>query len=176
VRATLNDLAFDTRTKAQENIRDSFILRNKFTERRVVVEKARQFKISQMEARTGHTHNYMKTQEQSGTIHATKKYKTIPTRVARIGSNVRKSVRSKYRLRNVNTDGQFFVGTPRGRRGLYARVGRSKIIMIHDLRFTKVFIRKRPWLEPAMRRAANPQRVEGVFFKNAERARKKFKS
>lgn len=66
IRQVLNDLAFETRKVAQANLPRQMILRNKWTERSVAMEKATGFKVDRMESATGSLQQYMATQEFGG--------------------------------------------------------------------------------------------------------------
>lgn len=66
-KATLNGAAFEGRKFAQENLRNSMTLRNKFTEKSVLVEMARTLNVSRQQSILGSTAPYLLTQEFGGT-------------------------------------------------------------------------------------------------------------
>jgi hypothetical protein len=66
-RQTLNAMAFEARGAWQGNIRESMTLRNKFTERGVLVDKAEGLDISRQQSTVGHRAPYMLGQEQGHT-------------------------------------------------------------------------------------------------------------
>ncbi len=63
----VNTAAFDTREKAQENIRNTMILRNTYTVRSIRVVRTTSMNIAQQESRVGSISEYMKKQEEGGT-------------------------------------------------------------------------------------------------------------
>lgn len=62
-RETLNGLAFAGRQIWQDEMQASLTLRNKFTQRRALVERATGSRMSEMEAILGHTEDYMRRLE-----------------------------------------------------------------------------------------------------------------
>lgn len=81
-RETLNGLAFAGREAWQDEMRQSLTLRNRFTERRALVDPARTLRMSSMEARLGHTEEYMRLLEEGKPARAAKRYRPIPTEIA----------------------------------------------------------------------------------------------
>lgn len=81
-RDLVNSLAFAAREAWQGEMRRSLTLRNRFTERRALVERASTLKISNMRAVLGHTEPYMALLEQGGREQAAKRHRPIPTEVA----------------------------------------------------------------------------------------------
>jgi hypothetical protein len=81
-RETLNSMAFEGRAFWQEQMRSSLHLRNKFTERRALVDRARGLRMSTMEAILGHTEPYMALTERGGTNRAKSHVRAIPTEAA----------------------------------------------------------------------------------------------
>ena len=65
---TVNNAAFKTRSEAQENIRNFFINRNKFTERSIRVDKTRSLDVNQQISRVGSIADYMRAQENGATL------------------------------------------------------------------------------------------------------------
>lgn len=77
IRQALNDIAFAAKGHLQGNIRKEFILRNKWTERSVMVERARGLNPRQMQSAVFSKLDYLEKQEHGGTsTHA------VPTGVA----------------------------------------------------------------------------------------------
>lgn len=70
-RNTLNALAFETRKQSIENLRSNFTLRNKWTERSVMVEKASGLNIRTQQAITGSVQDYLRKQEFGATEQST---------------------------------------------------------------------------------------------------------
>ena len=82
-RTALTRSAWRARELWQGEIRDSMVLRNKWTEKSIRVDKARGLDLRMMEARVGSLAPYMETQEHGDTIRGTGKHgKAIPTSLA----------------------------------------------------------------------------------------------
>jgi hypothetical protein len=81
-RETVNGMAFAGRAAWQEEMRHALTLRNRFTERRALVERATTLRMSRMQAVLGHTEPYMATLEGGGAERADKRFRPIPTEVA----------------------------------------------------------------------------------------------
>lgn len=81
-RDTVNGLAFAGREAWQDEMRQSLTLRNQFTERRALVERATTLRISAMEAVLGHTEPYMALLEEGKPEHASARFRPIPTEIA----------------------------------------------------------------------------------------------
>lgn len=81
-RETLNGMAFAGRAAWQEEMRHALTLRNQFTERRALVDRATTLRMSAMEARLGHTEPYMELLERGGVERAAKRFRPIPTEAA----------------------------------------------------------------------------------------------
>lgn len=78
VKESLNRSAFLGRKIWQEEIRGAFTLRNRFTERSILVERAHGSNVNRMHAVLGSTASYMSTQETGGTERAKAHIKAIP--------------------------------------------------------------------------------------------------
>lgn len=81
-RNSLNRSAFAARELWQEEIRNSFVTRNRYTERSVRVERASGRDPSAMMAKIGSIADYMGLQEHGGTEHGKSGHKAIPGPVA----------------------------------------------------------------------------------------------
>jgi hypothetical protein len=81
-RETINTLAFEGRKIWQDEMRQSLILRNQFTERRALIDLARGLRMSTMEATLGHTESYMANLEYGRPERARRSYRAIPTEAA----------------------------------------------------------------------------------------------
>lgn len=104
MRDALNGSAFLARQRWQEEIRQSFTTRNKFTERSVLVEKARGTS-SDMFAVVGSVAPYMGDQEHGARIRGGGKHKAIPGPVAAgqaAGSKRTRVVRRARRLSAIS--------------------------------------------------------------------------
>lgn len=81
-RETVNTLAFRGREIWQQEMASSLTLRNKFTQRRALVERARTLRVDSMQAVLGHTEPYMANLEHGKPERAAKRWRPIPTEVA----------------------------------------------------------------------------------------------
>ena len=171
-RATINDMAFFARKQMQEEIENKFTLRNKYVKNRVVVNKAFQRKIQDMESEAGHTEKFMKLQAEGGIIRARKKRHPIPTDRARIGSNKSKVIRRALmlsRLGNLSGNTKISLFKPKGKKlGVY-KILKTKIVMLHDLSKKSVTINKKDWFTPAVNRTSRQSLINSFFIKNARR-------
>jgi hypothetical protein len=82
VRNALNRSAFHGREEWQKEMRGTFTLKNKFTERSAWVERASGTKLGGMHALLGSTAPYMGDQEKGATIRGRGRHKPIPGPVA----------------------------------------------------------------------------------------------
>jgi hypothetical protein len=81
-RETLNGLAFEGRKIWQGEMRATLTLRNAFTERRALVERATGTRMSDMQASLGHTEDYMRRLEAGIGERARRGGLAIPTEAA----------------------------------------------------------------------------------------------
>lgn len=81
-RETLNSLAFAGRKIWQGEMRSTLTLRNAFTERRALVERATGSRMPEMEAVLGHTEDYMRRLEEGIGERARRGGLAIPTEAA----------------------------------------------------------------------------------------------
>jgi hypothetical protein len=90
-------------------MRRALTLRNKFTERRALVERARGLRISTMEAVLGHTENYMRLLEFGKAERAAKRFRPIPTEAAAgqargsLAGGRKREVRPAIRINRLGT-------------------------------------------------------------------------
>jgi hypothetical protein len=102
VRNALNTSAFELRRGWTGEMRRTLTMRNTFTERSVLVEKARGTDARRMVAVVGSTAPYMQKTEEGGIRRGSGKHKAIPTAAAAgqaVGSKRTKVVRAASRLR-----------------------------------------------------------------------------
>lgn len=78
-KATVNKAAFETRKRAQANVEDDFVLRNKFTRSSIRVEQARTLNVRRQEAIVGSIADYLATQEFGGVERGRGKHQPIAT-------------------------------------------------------------------------------------------------
>lgn len=81
-RETVNGMAWAGREAWQDEMRTSLTLRNRFTERHALVDPARTLRMSAIEARLGHTEEYMRLLEEGKPERAARRFRAIPTEVA----------------------------------------------------------------------------------------------
>jgi hypothetical protein len=81
-RELVNGMAFAGRRFWQEEMAGALTLRNKFTQRRALVIKARGLQMRSMEAVLGHPELYMYLLEHGGTEYANKRFRPIPSETA----------------------------------------------------------------------------------------------
>jgi hypothetical protein len=177
VRRTLNDLAFYTRKEAQRQVEKDFTLRNKFTAKRIVVNRAKQFSIKDMRSEVGHTEEYMRIQEVGGVVKGKGRHKPIPTKETRISRSSQKMVRKMYRMGQMQFGNNVFATKIRRKKGVFLRKGkgrRKKIVMLYNLEKTEVKIQKRPWLRPARNKVTTKHNFARIFNKNVVYLRKKY--
>jgi hypothetical protein len=158
-KTTLNDTAFFARREAIEKIRQEFILRNKFTEGSIRVQKAQTLNVNQQVSKVGSLQEYMRTQEHGGI--KTKKGKhgvRLPTSVASgEGKGIvprRKLVRPMHRLNRIKL----------GRKKLKVK-SRKQFITVairitaqkKSKRFVFLPLKKHPGIYKIMGRRKNPR-------------------
>lgn len=165
-REAINASAFRLRDEAKAKLRDKFTLRNKFTERSIMVKKTRERDISKQFALVGSVQPYLRTQELSGTKKANADRIPIPTGAATGEGNTRvrkKLPRGKLRLKNIAKQ----VTTAKGwylkrgstrigyfdngqRRGIYRTSKRGGFEILYGMDYEKVKIPKTEWLQPTL--------------------------
>lgn len=81
-RELVNSLAFEGRKIWQQEMASDLVLRNQFTQRRALVERARTLDMRRMEATLGHTEPYMRMLEFGESERAAHEWRPIPTESA----------------------------------------------------------------------------------------------
>lgn len=182
-RATLNSGAFDGRKAWQGELRGNMTLRNRYTERSVLVEQARTLDVERQAAVLGSTADYMTDQEFGGTRRKRGKLGVpIPTsyaagqaegakrtrmpRAANRLASVRlrrrqrgdnRGLRNMLAVREAAENGGGFVYLDLGRRrGIFRITGgkrRPRVRMVYDLSRADVRIPRNPTLAPAVAKA-----------------------
>lgn len=184
IRDTLNTTAFEARKEWQGQVRRTFETRNTFTERAILVDKARGLDPRRMEARVGSVASYAGKIEEGSTRRGKGKSKPIPTNVARIGGQHGKLVRSSSRLRAIQAARGRKGASPQQRNAIALAVARKKKqkyavlerrnggraifavrrklapSMVWDLSRRSVRVPAHPTLEPALHRLR--PRLEGI--------------
>ena len=179
-RNALNQAAFHARQESIENIKKEFTLRNKWTERGVIVKKAMGMNIESQESKVGATREYLADQETGATIRGQGKHGvSIPTSYSagQQGQRPRTRLpRPSNRMQNIVLRRRRHIGDRKqrnasmvklaartGRKYVYLNTGRRKFIakviggkrrprvkMVQDLSRRTVSIAATPWLAPAV--------------------------
>lgn len=177
-RKTINDLAWKAREEWQESLGKTFILRNQFTRRSILVEQARGSKIQEQQSAVGSVAQYMLTQEEGGTLRGRGQSKPVPTVAARVSGSLKKLVsrpnrmsRIQLKARHGNSQaqrnavqiaqskksGSKFVYLEKGaKRGIFRRFGgkrTTRLVLVQNLSHRTVTIRPRETMGPAVQRA-----------------------
>lgn len=185
-RNTMNDLAFETRVQARDELEDNMILRNAWTKRSVMVERARRLADP---AIVGSERDYLETQEFGGTktrkgkqgvplatgyasgegdtANPRRKLPRARNKLSRLQLAKTRGARGSKRQRNVAAVRQ---AVATGRREVFIDTGRKQFIarvtggkrsprvrMLYDLSRRSVNISRNPWLLPATDRALTKQ-------------------
>jgi hypothetical protein len=181
-KAAVNNAAFYAMRQAKQNIRKEFTTRNKWTEKSVIVKKAKGLRISEQESKVGSTQEYMAGQEEGDTIVSGGKHgrpiatgysagqegQRPRTRLPRPANrrsriSLRSGVGRSRKQRNIiavktaAASGNKFVFLDNGRKRFIAKViggkRRPKVKMVYDLSKKIVTIRATPWFGPAVDKA-----------------------
>lgn len=164
-RNTVNDLAFNAREAMQDEIRNNFTNRNKWTAGSVKVKKATQYHIEDVESRVGSTEDYMRIQHYGGHVKANKSNKPIAMLSARVGKSSQKTPKKQYRMSNLKLGGKLFYTKNTGKAGIFLKLRNRKIQKLWDLSNPEVNIKKTSWMDDAMSRL--PLKMLSVeHFKN----------
>jgi hypothetical protein len=176
---TINRAAFETRRRAQDNIREGMTTRNKYTVSSVRVQQARGLDIRKQEAITGSIADYLATQEFGGTETGGGRNQPIATSYAagqgrgakrtrlprkpnkmqairlrkKSGAGLSRKAQNAAAVQGAAQGGNKFVFMDLGRRqGIFRVTGgkrKPKIQMVWDLSRRSVRIPRNPWLAPA---------------------------
>jgi hypothetical protein len=178
-RQAVNDLAWKARAEWQEELKESFTLRNQFTGRSIRVEPARSSKITDQQSVVGSVAPYMLTQEEGGVL--TGKggaSKPVPTTAARIGKSEQRLVSRPNRMQSIRLQarhgqgerqrnaiqielakrsGRKFAYIEKGRkRGIFRVTGgkrATRLTLLQNLSHRSVTIRPQLTMQPAVERA-----------------------
>lgn len=120
IRNGLNQTAFEARKEWQGQLGKSMVLRNKYTERSVLVDKASGTNVDSMRSVVGSVLDYMETQEKGGSEAKKGKHGvTIPTSVSsgegRGAKPRRKMVRGPNKLRAIQLGNNYRSGNRKQR-------------------------------------------------------------
>jgi hypothetical protein len=175
-RNSLNRAAFDARKQWQREMQTTFVLRNRWTVGSIRVEKVRGLNIDTMESRVGSLADYMKTQEEGGTLQGKGKHGyRRPTKRAK---PPRRLLRPRFKMERLeltrpdlerygSTEQKIAVATRQAYaqgakfvfldisqegRGIYQVMGskrRPHMRLIWDMSRDSIKIREHPTLKPA---------------------------
>lgn len=197
-RNTLNRAAFDARKQWHQEMESTFTLRNRWTKGSVRVEKVRGLNVRTMQSRVGSLADYMRVQEESGTIRGGPQGYRYPTtrakppgkmvrprfRMARLNlqhpklaqfSSTRQKIAVATRLARASGAKFVFLGMPASK-GMYQLMGskhRPKMRLLWDMRRGSVRIPEHPTLDPAVVRTKRrmPRYAAAELLKQLKRAR-----
>lgn len=128
-RNALNTIAFEARAQWQREIKASFTLRNRFTERSILVTKASGTDIKRMASFVGSTAPYMGDQEHGGVVRGRRGLKGIPAPAAagqQPGGKRTRLVRAANRLGAINVAHPQLKGTRKQRNAIALAVAKRK--------------------------------------------------
>jgi hypothetical protein len=128
-RNALNTIAFEARAQWQREIRGAFTLRNRFTERSVLVTKASGTDIKRMASFVGSTAPFMADQEHGGLVRGRHGLKGIPGPAAagqQPGGARTRLVRAANRLGAINVSHPQLKGSRKQRNAIALAVARRK--------------------------------------------------
>ena len=149
-----------TKDEAVSNIRRNFILRNDHTVKSIKAES------KPFAARVGSVVDYMRVQEIGGVVRSkTGKHVAIPYPYASNETSYprRFPVKATNRFNRVRLpNSRFFIRNHKLMR-VEGQKKNRRVRAVYDLSRTSVFIKKRPWLEPAV---ASFRRKLPQFFKS----------
>lgn len=174
VTRTINNIGQEAHQKSQENVRNRFMLRNKYTERSLRYFPAKPRKNwLQINAISGSTSDYMDEQDSGGFRKPKRGRKAPVVALAARGNKRGAVVRKKYRAGFLGENQ--FIGKPRGGGknlgsvvGVYERFGKNhKLRMIRSLEYAEVKIQARHWHTDGMK-FYTESRIRNEFIKQAE--------
>jgi hypothetical protein len=172
-RGAINGAAFGTQKTARETIDDKMVLRNAWTQRTVMVDRA----TGKRPARVGSTQDYMETQEfggrerighiptsaSAGMSEGSKPRTRLPRKPNRMANIRLRKRRGKVQNRRQRTavaiaaakrKGDKYVFLDTGRtRGIFRLMGgkrRTRLRMMHDMSRKSVQVPRTPWLRPSL--------------------------
>lgn len=172
VAASMNVVARAAHSRSLRNIRSSFTLRNRYTERSLKFWQAKPKRnISRINAVTGTISEYLPLQEAGGRVRARRRRIPIPTRAARVGRSRSRVVAARYRLNRIGEAGRggvFIARSRSGKLGLFVRTGR-RVIMIRDLSVASYRLEPTHWHTEATRKYGTKSMLQQVFIREARR-------
>jgi len=178
-RSAINGYAFKARDMAKQTINETMVLKNRYTERSIRVNKTNSLQISSQEASIGSLLDYMETQEFGGTKRSQGKYGTplatsysagqtgqrtkLPKRMNRMANLVlaRKGIKAKNRrqrnliaiqqaVKSGNKVAYLDLGTKKGLFRITGKKSALNVRMLYDLSHKSVRIPANKWLQKSI--------------------------
>ena len=191
VAETLNRTAEAVTKQQIKNVRRQMTVRSKFTIRSMLskfarpwkaLNKATGFDLNRMFSRAGTFSRYLWMQEDPFTKKGMNGPIPIPTLATRVGKNIKKTVRKKFRLSPGQSlaDGDIgnnmFIGTPKGMntRGVYLKGPRKGVLtMLRNLEHSEVKLKGKGFHSKAVKKHGTAQFIKAQFFKVSKRILKR---
>lgn len=186
VSEALNRVGTVAHIQSIRNMRERFVLRNKYTEGSARYYPAKpKSKWERINVISGHISPYMDVQDSGGERKPKQGKKVaMPTLYSRAGSGTRKKLR-RFNLGqhfNPNFLRSQFVGKPKGQgknankpSGIYERTDKNtKIRMTHNLANETWKVKRTRWHTDAMAKYARQDYINAVFIQEARRYLRKY--
>ncbi len=156
------------------NIKSDFTLRNPYTLNSIKFSpaKVRSSGVAGY-AVTGSKSPYLPIQETGGTIRAKKSKIPVPTLAGRRGK-WRKPIPPALRMNRmgeIGTEGSkfFFLTSPGGKKGIFTRKGKKKIVKVRDISRRSYRVRGTHWHSEAVKKFGNKRVMGQVFVQEAKK-------
>jgi len=174
--ATVNTAAKGSLARSLKIIRDDFTLRNEYTKKSLIIWKSK-YKpgrsIDRINAQVGTKSPSLPIQETGGTIRARRKKIPVPTLAGRRGK-WRKPIPPALRMNRmgeIGTEGSkfFFMTSPGGKKGIFTRKGKKKIVKVRDISRRSYRIRPTKWHSKSTEYFRKRGTLERIFIHHAKR-------
>ncbi len=158
------------------NIKSDFTLRNQYTERSMKLQLSK-YKpgrsIDRINATTGSKSSYLPIQETGGVIRARRQRIPVPTLAGRRGK-WRKPIPPSLRMNRMGRIGMagskfFFMTSPGGKKGIFIRRGKKKIVKVRDISRRSYRVRGTKWHSEAVKKYGNRRVIGQLFIQEAKR-------
>ncbi len=163
-------------SRSIRNIKSDLILRNQYTERSMILWKSK-YKpgrsIDRISATTGSKSPYLPLQETGGVVRAKKSKIPVPTLAGRRGK-WRKPIPPSLRMNRmgaIGTEGSkfFFMKSPGGKKGIFYRKSKKKIVKVRDISRRSYRIKATRWHSEAVKKFGNKRIMGQLFVQEAKR-------
>lgn len=185
VAEALNETADAVTRRSLRNLKQRLTIRTKFTINSLTRAGARPYhalnaargrNIQRMFSRAGSMSPYLGIQDRGGTVRPRRGRRVpIPTREARTGRNLSRSIARRYNLRNmgnIGTDGRYFIGRPKGGGrpvGMYERYqGNKRLRMLRNLESAQVTVPASRWHTDAAQQLGTQTLIRARFKRAAQ--------